>query len=61
MSDSFKVGDSVQLKSGGPQMTVQFVPRQGASQYTCQWFAGKKLDSGNFPPDSLTPFVPVKD
>lgn len=49
----FVVGDIVQLKSGGPDMTVKAIPRQHASYYVCQWFAGKKLESGDFQPDSL--------
>jgi uncharacterized protein YodC (DUF2158 family) len=50
----FAVGDIVKLKSGGPEMTVNDVPT-GSGSYLCQWFAGKKLESGRFPPDSLDP------
>ena len=50
---SFNVGDIVQLKSGGPEMTVQMAPERPAVYYKCQWFAGKKLESGQFPFDSL--------
>jgi len=49
-SEEFKTGDTVKLKSGGPNMTVK------GSEYNrieCQWFAGKKLEDGYFPPDSL--------
>ncbi|WP_074939181.1 YodC family protein [Ectopseudomonas composti] len=50
----FKIGDIVRLKSGGPDMTIQVIPKPGySSQYKCQWFAGKKLEDGIFPPDSL--------
>lgn len=49
----FAVGDIVRLKSGGPVMTVQSLPDLPGRQYRCQWFAGKKLESGTFPPDSL--------
>lgn len=49
---TFEIGQIVQLKSGGPEMTVKRVPGTG-SVYTCQWFAGKKLEEGVFPPDSL--------
>lgn len=48
----YKVGDIVQLKSGGPNMTIQNVPAGGIS-YGCQWFSGKKLEHGVFPEDSL--------
>jgi uncharacterized protein YodC (DUF2158 family) len=50
---TFEVGDIVQLKSGGPEMTVQIAPEAPAKNYKCQWFAGKKLESGVFPADSL--------
>lgn len=55
MSDQvkFAVGNIVKLKSGGPEMTVQTVPEKTNMYYTCQWFAGKKLESGRFPADSL--------
>lgn len=50
---SFNIGDIVQLKSGGPEMTVQTVPEKPTGYYKCQWFAGKKLESGLFPFESL--------
>lgn len=49
---TFNVGDIVKLKSGGPDMTVRSVPEKG-NVYQCQWFAGKKLEQGAFPGDSL--------
>jgi uncharacterized protein YodC (DUF2158 family) len=52
-SNTFKVGDIVKLKSGGPDMTVRVVPGGAVTTYTCQWFAGKKLEQGSFPGDSL--------
>ena len=48
----FTVGSIVKLKSGGPEMTVQSVPTQ-YNEYFCQWFAGKKLERGEFPEGSL--------
>lgn len=50
-NQEFKTGDTVKLISGGPTMTVEEI----LSDYEvrCQWFAGKKLESGDFPPDSL--------
>ena len=52
---SFSVGDLVQLKAGGPVMAVQrVVPIPGEeTHYSCQWFAGKKLELGRFPEASL--------
>lgn len=52
----FKIGDLVKLKSGGPDMTVRHisVADDGSVNYlSCQWFAGKKLDDGRFPKESL--------
>lgn len=50
----FEVGKIVKLKSGGPEMTVEKV-FEDRDTYRCQWFAGKKLESGVFPADSLAP------
>lgn len=58
-TEKFQIGDIVQLKSGGPKMTVAepFSPFGGGS-VECQWFAGSKLERGHFPGESL---VPVPD
>lgn len=53
---SVKVGDVVTLKSGGPEMTVKAIYTDG--DHECQWFAGKKLESGFFPLSSLTNSAP---
>ncbi|PYC18758.1 DUF2158 domain-containing protein [Pseudomonas jessenii] len=52
---AFKVGDIVKLKSGGPDMTVRYVENNNGTQpyLHCQWFAGKKLEDGSFPSNSL--------
>ena len=60
MSAKFAVGDIVKLKSGGPDMTVRALPAELIKAYICQWFAGKKLEQGHFPGDSLDPVVPTK-
>ena len=52
MTVQFNNGDIVQLKSGGPKMTVHSVE---PSRITCQWFAGSKLERGSFPAESLEP------
>lgn len=57
----YTVGDIVKLKSGGPDMTtkevitIQHGSERGnfSGSYRCQWFAGKKLDNGVFPQESL--------
>lgn len=50
MPTSFKTGDIVKLKSGGPEMTVTEVD---PPNIYCSWFAGKKLEDGRFPRGSL--------
>lgn len=54
----FQVGQVVRLKSGGPDMTVRSVPSEHNQVYHCQWFAGKKLEGGPFPEESLVPVPP---
>ncbi|SGZ17486.1 YodC family protein [Moritella viscosa] len=56
MSKEYAVGICVKLKSGGPEMTVKSFSKESGyvnSGHYCQWFAGKKLESGYFPYDSL--------
>ncbi len=43
--DEIKAGDVVQLKSGGPKMTVRSVTGR---ECKCQWFDESKLTSGMF-------------
>lgn len=52
----FSVGQVVKLNSGGPEMTIRSINENDHGQiksYSCQWFAGKKLEQGVFPPESL--------
>jgi len=54
--DEFKVGMIVQLKSGGPKMTVAETETDSPAmidKIKCQWFSGSKLEEGWFPPKSL--------
>ena len=51
---SFKVGDTVQLKSGGPGMTVTRIgTAAGEPMVWCAWFEGTKDLYGLFPPEAL--------
>ena len=52
-NNQFNIGDVVKLKSAGPDMTVRSVPDMLGKMYQCQWFAGKKLEQGAFPEESL--------
>ena len=49
----YKVGDVVQLKSGGPKMTVTSVPSTASDYYHTCWFGGSKREFANFPEDAL--------
>jgi len=54
MSNRFAIGDIVQLKSGGPKMTVQKMDvYYGEDSIQCQWFSGTKLQGGRFHPEIL--------
>ena len=55
MSETFNVGAVVQLKSGGPKMTVETIGRdpEGRPTVCCVWFDGKTQMHGVFPPDAV--------
>ena len=59
---SFKVGDLVELKSGGPPMTVEdpahFSLDRKSATVRCTWFAGKKHEVGYFNADVLMTYTP---
>ena len=56
--NDFKTGDIVQLKSGGPKMTIKDpIDPNLTEDVLCQWFAGHKLESGYFPRESLNKIV----
>jgi|TARA_B110000908_G_C10155592_1_gene403469 uncharacterized protein YodC (DUF2158 family) len=60
-TNTYNLGDTVKLKSGGPDMSVKELITNMNSQfegtYRCQWFAGKKLDNGIFPQESLVAVI----
>lgn len=52
--DTFMVGDTVQLKSGGQIMTVKsFGIYKGQRKVVCIWFDGTKRMDGVFLPATL--------
>ncbi|MBS0909199.1 DUF2158 domain-containing protein [Tatumella sp. JGM118] len=53
MHENFEVGTTVQLKSGGPVMTVNHYNEQ-QDIYVCIWFSGDNLQSETFNPSVLT-------
>jgi uncharacterized protein YodC (DUF2158 family) len=52
----FVIGDTVQLKSGGPMMTVAEI---GPTEVWCVWFEGKSKRGDNFPPEVLRAAKPA--
>lgn len=52
-SSGLTTGQSVQLKSGGPKMTVNGMAFNG--EIHCRWFDNNKLISARFIPASLSP------
>ena len=51
----WNVGDVVELKSGGPEMTVETVGKDagGKDMIWCAWFNGTDKKSGCFPPEAV--------
>lgn len=53
--NKFKSGDTVQLKSGGPIMTVEKGAMYGGEfKLLCVWFEKTKRMQSTFTPDTLT-------
>jgi uncharacterized protein YodC (DUF2158 family) len=57
MEPKFKPGDVVQLKSGGPAMTIEEKVGGKAEEYFCIWFRGASREHGYFKIDSLKSYV----
>ncbi|HSR74783.1 MAG TPA: DUF2158 domain-containing protein [Sulfurovum sp.] len=55
---NFKVGDLVQLKSGGPVMTIKEI--SGAESILCVWFKDVELVSDNFFQETLEIFKAIE-
>lgn len=53
-----KDGDTVQLKSGGPVMTIAWT--EGGDAF-CRWFDGKKLTGERIPLVALKPAQPKEE
>jgi uncharacterized protein YodC (DUF2158 family) len=51
----FKIGDTVQLKSGSPRMTVTVIgtTADGKEVIECAWFDGTQRQNSSFPSDAL--------
>ncbi len=57
MSEEFGEGDVVQLKSGGPAMTVVSAD---SDECMCKWFRGANLERGYFELHALKLYIPPK-
>jgi uncharacterized protein YodC (DUF2158 family) len=58
LAQKYNTGDVVQLKSGGPKMTVEEYSPGGIENMLhvwCSWFAGSKHERAIFPEDTLEP------
>jgi uncharacterized protein YodC (DUF2158 family) len=54
MKFTFKPGDAVRLKAGGPIMTVDGVYAEGSiEQVKCQWFSEGRFHEGVFQAQTL--------
>jgi uncharacterized protein YodC (DUF2158 family) len=50
---TFKIGDVVRLKSGGPSMTITKLPENNTNSYYATWFSGEKYEAHYFPFEAL--------
>ena len=54
LQPKFKIGDVVQLNSGGPAMTInEIIESEDKVSYRCQWFVKDILKNGVFIEDSI--------
>lgn len=51
----FEVGNEVQLKSGGPIMTVEAISDSGLVD--CVWFTKDGVERDSFPAEALVPYT----
>lgn len=57
MADTFENGTVVQLKSGGPLMTIDSFD-EDRQQYYCEWFVKDQRQAGHFSGTSLQKYEP---
>ena len=63
MAPKFKPGDIVQLKSGGPAMTIASISTNiggDFSGYQCEWFKGASKERAHFTEETLQTYVAPK-
>jgi uncharacterized protein YodC (DUF2158 family) len=60
--NKFAIGDSVQLRSGGPVMTITAVHElSDGTSYSTSWFAGRKHEHSRFPENAMMIAVEEKE
>lgn len=57
MEQKFKTGDLVQLKSGGPCMTVRGYEPADSNEVVCEWFDGNVRHEKAFNQDMLNNYA----
>lgn len=60
MSAKFSPGDIVQLKSGGPAMTIASVTGEEEGRnigYRCEWFKGASKETAHFQEHTLKTYA----
>jgi uncharacterized protein YodC (DUF2158 family) len=55
--EDFEIGDVVQLRSGGPKLTIHGLVSDG--DVVCQWFEGNVVHEESFPKEALKKIEPV--
>ena len=48
-----KIGDVVQLKSGGPWMTITYIDPDNKNDIWCEWFTAETASRAGFHADAL--------
>ena len=61
--EDLKIGDTVQLKSGGPAMTIRSIENYsgGRQEALCDWFDGNDKKEGKYPLTSLKLYTEASD
>jgi uncharacterized protein YodC (DUF2158 family) len=62
---AFRVGETVRLKSGGPEMTVAAIGRLNLrtrrTVIACRWFVGSKLERESFYSEAIEHIKPNQE
>lgn len=59
MENNYKAGDTLELNSGGPKMTIEFIKKSNdgeSNMINCSWFTGAELKRESFYEAALKPY-----